>query len=65
MPRLGGREACESIRASDPDMRVLFMSGYAPEGLSGRFELGERTGFIQKPYRTKQLLEKIREVLDA
>ncbi len=64
MPRLGGREACESIRSFHPDMRVLFMSGYAPDGLNDRFEMGIKTAFIQKPYRTKQMLEKIREVLD-
>jgi len=65
MPRMGGKEACQAIRAVNPDIRVLFMSGYAPEGLSGGLELGSRTGFIQKPYRTQDLLERIRETLEA
>jgi len=65
MPRMGGKEACLAIRALRPETRVLFMSGYAPEGLNGGLELGKRTGFIQKPYRTQELLEKIRETLEA
>lgn len=65
MPRMGGREACEAIRTIHPATRVLFMSGYAAEGLQGRFELGKDTGFIQKPYRTQQLVEKVREMLDG
>lgn len=65
MPRKGGPEACTEIREIHPNTRVLFMSGYAPEGLGGRFELGQNTGFIQKPYRMKELLERIREVLES
>lgn len=65
MPRKGGPEACTEIREINPQTRVLFMSGYAPEGLGGRFELGQNTGFIQKPYRMKELLSRIREVLDS
>ncbi len=65
MPRKGGPEACTEIRELHPNTRVLFMSGYAPEGLGGRFELGHNTGFIQKPYRMKELLERIREVLES
>lgn len=65
MPRKGGPEACTEIREMAPHTRVLFMSGYAPEGLGGRFELGQNTGFIQKPYRMKELLERIRDVLES
>ena len=32
MPEMGGREACAAIRAMAPEMRVLYMSGYAPDG---------------------------------
>ncbi|MBX3176470.1 MAG: response regulator [Candidatus Hydrogenedentes bacterium] len=65
MPEMGGREACAAIRAMDPEMRVLYMSGYAPDGLDERLDLRGGTGFIQKPYRTQQLLERMREMLDA
>lgn len=65
MPRMGGKEACRAIRAIEPAIRVLFMSGYAPEGLGGDLELGRRTAFIQKPYRTQELLERVRETLEA
>lgn len=63
MPRMGGREAWEAIRSNNGSIRVLFMSGYAPDGLNGRIALDDYTGFIQKPYRSQDLLEKIRELL--
>lgn len=65
MPRMGGKEACLAIRALRPEIRALFMSGYAPEGFTGQLALGKGTGFIQKPYRTQELLEKVRETLEA
>jgi signal transduction histidine kinase/CheY-like chemotaxis protein len=65
MPRMGGREACETIRERAPALRTVFMSGYAPEGLNGRLKLDHQTGFIQKPYQTQELLAKVREMLDT
>lgn len=64
MPKLKGREVFDAIRAIDPAVRVLFCSGY-PEDVvikQGGFERG--MNYLAKPYSPKELLMKIREVLD-
>jgi DNA-binding response OmpR family regulator len=64
MPKLKGREVYDAIRTIDPAVKVLFCSGY-PEDVvikQGGFESG--MNYLAKPYSPKELLMKIREVLD-
>jgi signal transduction histidine kinase len=64
MPKKNGKEVAEAIRKVCPGMKILFASGYAME-ISGTKELLEDGfNFIQKPYQSKGLLLKVREVLD-
>jgi len=65
MPRLDGREAFQRLRALEPDLRVILSSGY-DEGDSLR-ELSQQglTGFLQKPYRLKELSTALRAALKA
>jgi two-component system cell cycle sensor histidine kinase/response regulator CckA len=65
MPRLGGPELAESLRAAFPELKVIIVSGYAGD-YYGRDTLAEsRMVFLQKPFSSMQFLaKKIREVLD-
>ncbi len=65
MPRLDGREAFQRLRGLEPDLRVILSSGY-DEGDSLR-ELSQQglTGFLQKPYRLKELSAALRAALKA
>ena len=62
MPELGGPETWERIRELRADLRVLFMSGYADERYLAR--LPPDTEIIDKPFRTEELLSRIRRKLD-
>jgi PAS domain S-box-containing protein len=63
MPRMGGRELSEKLRAMNPDLKVLFTSGY-PNDTVLRHGIGEAAvGFIQKPYRNEELLARLRSAL--
>jgi CheY-like chemotaxis protein len=63
MPGLTGREVFEILRERDPGLRILLSSGYSLSGDAQRMlELGA-TGFIQKPYRFKQLAVAVAEAL--
>ncbi len=65
MPRQGGRETFLELKRIDPKVRVLFSTGYSQnEKVNEIMALGVR-GFIQKPYQVKDLLAKVRDVLDA
>ena len=63
MPLLGGAEAYEEIRKTNPDIRALFMSGYAADTLPAGTLSDERVAFIPKPVSQKKLLRAIREAL--
>ena len=62
MPGLGGQEVCRLIRDKHPDLKVLFSSGYNEPTADDDNETGD--GFIQKPYSSSELTNKVREILD-
>jgi two-component system cell cycle sensor histidine kinase/response regulator CckA len=63
MQRMNGPALARKLRTSRPDMRVLFISGYAGEASTK--ELTEVGAFLQKPFTGEELCRKVREVLDA
>ena len=63
MPRMGGAELSRRLQASYPHTPVLFTSGYPRSILAESGLDNPDLEFLQKPYTTKALLEKIREVL--
>ena len=60
MPSMDGVELAARARALQPDLRIVFMSGYAEDMLSD--EIHE---FVPKPFMPDQLLAVIRRVLDG
>jgi PAS domain S-box-containing protein len=65
MPRMGGEEALKAMRRIQPDVRVLLSSGYDEQQLTERFSGQGVAEFIQKPYRSATLIEKLRVVLGS
>jgi two-component system, cell cycle sensor histidine kinase and response regulator CckA len=64
MPGMGGKKCLEELLRIDPDLKVLFASGYSSNGLTiDETGTGAR-GFIRKPYDAKDILTAIRRVLD-
>lgn len=64
MPGMNGRELASRLKASQPSLRVLFMSGYAADVVTDLAADGT-FGFLPKPFNERTLTLKIREVLDA
>jgi PAS domain S-box-containing protein len=63
MPRMGGAEAFRRIRGLSPTCTVLLTSGYTQkESLESLFDLVP-DGFLQKPFRIRELVAKVREIL--
>jgi two-component system cell cycle sensor histidine kinase/response regulator CckA len=65
MPGISGHELAEQVRRTRPDMRILFMSGYAYRASSNRAFPHPGEAFIQKPFEPVALAMKVRETLDA
>jgi FixJ family two-component response regulator len=65
MPGRSGPELAEELVKLHPEMRVLYMSGYADTAVIRHGVLRPNTAFIQKPFVSEDLNKKVREVLDG
>jgi CheY-like chemotaxis protein len=63
MPRMGGKELAEHLTLSHPDMRVIYMSGYADQSIAHHGILDRNISFIGKPFRPDALVLRVAEVL--
>jgi two-component system cell cycle sensor histidine kinase/response regulator CckA len=65
MPRMSGPELTTRLRARDPSIRLLYVSGYTADQLrSQTADLGADATLLAKPFTSDGLLRKVREVLD-
>ena len=65
MPEMGGRALSEALRAHNPSLPMVFMSGYADDA-SLRAEIdATRERFVPKPFSASGLAQAIRAALDA
>ena len=64
MPNKGGREVAEAIGQLSPEVKVLFNSGYPLDLLVNKNILPDDVNFFTKPIAPRELLRKVREVLD-
>jgi CheY-like chemotaxis protein len=60
MPGMNGRELAEVVRKSNPQVRVLYVTGFADTLFTGVNELGPAESFIEKPFGADGLLEATR-----
>lgn len=63
MPHLSGDEVYREIRRIRDDVPVIVSSGFSRKEVMHRFAGKHLAGFIQKPYRTRELFDIIRNVL--
>lgn len=63
MPQMSGGEVYDKIKAINPNVKVLLSSGYSLEGQATEILKRGCNGFIQKPFRLKELSGKIKEIL--
>jgi len=64
MPHMLGPDLADQMKADNPGLRILFMSGHAQPAL-GTTTLAPGTELLQKPFMAEELLDKLHEVLAA
>ena len=64
MPGIGGHSALTELRKLNPQAKVIISSGYSSDGKVKDDLLPHVAGFMDKPYRLHDMLNKVREVLD-
>ncbi|HEU4721504.1 MAG TPA: PAS domain S-box protein [Gemmatimonadaceae bacterium] len=62
MPEVGGREVAEALRARNPSLPVLFISGYDPDPVVLDASDQGNTAFLAKPFTGSALLAQVRQL---
>jgi len=65
MPKKSGKEAYDEIRLLQPDVKIIFESGYDPDMLRQKTLLEQNVPVLYKPVPLNVLLKKIRKVVDG
>jgi two-component system, cell cycle sensor histidine kinase and response regulator CckA len=65
MPEMNGRELVETLRDRQPDLRVLYISGYTDDEVVQRGVSGSEVEFMRKPFASEELARRVRALLDA
>jgi two-component system cell cycle sensor histidine kinase/response regulator CckA len=65
MPLMGGKVMAEWLKTANPDLKILFTSGYTDDAITRHGVLETGVEFLPKPYTPATLIRKVREMLDA
>lgn len=60
---LSGHQLVERLQSDRPDLKAVFVSGYNSHPFGEEMCLEETTGFLQKPYRLKNLMDLVQRCL--
>ena len=65
MPEMDGPTLLKKLRKSMPNLKIIFMSGYAEDAFSKHLLEVETFHFLAKPITLKQLVVSVKDVLKA
>ena len=63
MPKINGPTMIDKIRKTFPQMKVIFISGYAEEAFMNLLNTEEAFNFLPKPFTLKKLIASVKEVM--
>ena len=63
MPQMDGPTLVEEVRKTQPELKVIFISGYTEDRVRSQFDSGEEIHFLPKPFTLKQLAMKVKDVM--
>jgi two-component system cell cycle sensor histidine kinase/response regulator CckA len=63
MPGMNGPSMVEKVTEQFPNVKVIFISGYAEDVFVNSFGAERAFHFLPKPFTLKQLAQKVKEVL--
>ncbi|KQP07851.1 histidine kinase [Methylobacterium sp. Leaf99] len=63
MPEMDGPTLLRELRKHHPDLKVIFVSGYAEDAFRKNLPDGEDFNFLPKPFSLKQLVETVKETI--
>lgn len=61
---IGGRELADRLRSDQPELKVLYCSGYTDEMLGTASPFRATANFLEKPFSVPVFLKRVRDCLD-
>ncbi len=65
MPQMSGRELSDRIKALYPNIKTLFISGYAEDAIAHHGIVADGVHLLGKPFSSRQLTKTARGILDT
>ncbi len=65
MPQMSGRELADKARQHQPDLKVLYTTGYTRNAIVHNGVLDAGTSLLTKPFSVDELALKVRKILDS
>ena len=63
MPEMDGPALLRAMRARNPDLKIIFVSGYAEDAFAKSLEETEKFDFLPKPFALSALVAKVKETM--
>jgi two-component system, cell cycle sensor histidine kinase and response regulator CckA len=63
MPEMDGPTLLKELRRRDPELKIIFVSGYAEEAFNKNLPSQEQYAFLAKPFTLKQLVAEVKKTL--
>jgi two-component system cell cycle sensor histidine kinase/response regulator CckA len=63
MPEMDGPTLLKELRKRHPDLKIIFVSGYAEDAFEKSLPAGEQFSFLPKPFTLKQLVGAVKETM--
>ncbi len=63
MPEMDGPTLLKELRRRDPNVKIIFVSGYAEEAFAKNLPSQEQYAFLAKPFTLKQLVAEVKQTL--
>jgi two-component system cell cycle sensor histidine kinase/response regulator CckA len=63
MPEMDGPTLLKEMRKTNPDLKIIFVSGYAEEAFQKNLPAGGQFAFLAKPFTLKQLVAAVKETM--
>jgi two-component system cell cycle sensor histidine kinase/response regulator CckA len=63
MPEMDGPTLLRELRRRNPELKIIFVSGYAEEAFAKNLPEGQQFAFLAKPFTLKQLVAAVKETM--
>ncbi|WP_458760318.1 cell cycle histidine kinase CckA [Afipia sp. TerB] len=65
MPEMDGPTMLAQMRQKNPDLKIIFVSGYAEDAFAKSLPEGQQFNFLPKPFTLSQLVAAVKETMTA